>query len=175
MLPEDAPKPSSKKADRYATNLASEFYALSVLHRLGADATLTLGNKKAVDIVVVRREGQLITVDVKGVASKSDWPADNVSATPKTGHFLVLVSYEGRFADVTQLPSVWVVPHETVSCYMHQAKARKGKARRFVTRSQLIHQGQEFRNAWHLILGAPDPNDEKPSERSGGKHAKGNS
>ena len=38
----------------YNTNLAAEFYVLSVLHRLGAEANLTLGNKKAVDIVVLR-------------------------------------------------------------------------------------------------------------------------
>ena len=35
----------------YNTNLASEFYVLSMLHRLGSDASLTLGNKKSVDIV----------------------------------------------------------------------------------------------------------------------------
>jgi hypothetical protein len=35
----------------YNTNLAAEFYVLSLLHRLGADAALTLGNKKAVDII----------------------------------------------------------------------------------------------------------------------------
>jgi hypothetical protein len=40
----------------YDTNLAAEFYVLSVLHRLGMSATLTLGNKKAVDIVVARGE-----------------------------------------------------------------------------------------------------------------------
>ncbi len=39
---------------KYNTNLASEFYVLSMLHRLGADASLTLGNKKAVDIIVVQ-------------------------------------------------------------------------------------------------------------------------
>ena len=41
-------------AETYNTNLAAEFYVLSVLHRLGAEANLALGNKKSVDIVVVR-------------------------------------------------------------------------------------------------------------------------
>ena len=36
----------------YNTNLASEFHVLSVLHRLGATANLTLGNKKGVEIFV---------------------------------------------------------------------------------------------------------------------------
>ncbi|MFC1789277.1 hypothetical protein ACFLZE_05135 [Thermodesulfobacteriota bacterium] len=35
---------------KYNTNLAAEFHVLSILHRLGYEATLTLGNKKAVDI-----------------------------------------------------------------------------------------------------------------------------
>lgn len=30
----------------YNTNLAAEFYVLSMLHRRGADANLTLGNKR---------------------------------------------------------------------------------------------------------------------------------
>jgi hypothetical protein len=62
----------------YNTNLASEFYVLSVLHRLGADAVLTLGNKKSVDLAVVGAAGDSITVDVKGLAGSTGWPVDNV-------------------------------------------------------------------------------------------------
>lgn len=79
----------------YDTNLAAEFYVLSILHRLGADATLTLGNKKSVDIVVVREAGDAVTIDVKGVSRQYDWPADNVRAGLEGRHFLVLVSFEG--------------------------------------------------------------------------------
>ena len=49
---------------RYNTNLAAEFYVLSVLHRLGADAMLILGNKKSVDIAIVRDAGDAVTIDV---------------------------------------------------------------------------------------------------------------
>jgi hypothetical protein len=49
-------EPESKKS-AYNTNLAAEFYVLSVLHRLGFDANLTLGNKKSVDIAVIRGAG----------------------------------------------------------------------------------------------------------------------
>ena len=76
----------------YNTNLASEFYVLSVLHRLGADANLTLGNKKSVDIAVVKDAGKSITVDVKGLAGKTSWPVDNVKQA-KRSHYLVFVSY----------------------------------------------------------------------------------
>ena len=40
---------------KYNTNMASEFYVLSMLHRIGVDAALTLGNKKAVDIFADNR------------------------------------------------------------------------------------------------------------------------
>ena len=74
----------------YNTNLAAEFYVLSLLHRLGAEANLTLGNKKAVDIVVVGDAGDTITVDVKGLAGKTSWPVDNVKEL-REKHFIILV------------------------------------------------------------------------------------
>ncbi|MCX7735386.1 MAG: hypothetical protein N2319_01620 [Candidatus Kapabacteria bacterium] len=54
----------------YNTNLAAEFYVLSILYRLGINAHLTLGNKKSVDIVVENDKG-LITIDVKGLKDTS--------------------------------------------------------------------------------------------------------
>src|SRR4051812_30808125 len=91
-------------AEPYNTNLAAEFHVLSLLHRLGADAALSLGNKKAVDITVVRGEGEAVTIDVKGVAGPHDWPADNVKVPDHGRHFLVLVSFEGKIGDPEQVP-----------------------------------------------------------------------
>jgi hypothetical protein len=54
---------------RYDTNLASEYYVLACLHRLGIAAALTFGNKKGVDILVARESGDAVTVEVKGVAN----------------------------------------------------------------------------------------------------------
>ena len=62
----------------YGTKLASEFYVLSVLHRIGAEPSLTLANKKAIDIYVPISPDEFITIDVKGVAGRYDWPAANV-------------------------------------------------------------------------------------------------
>ncbi len=76
----------------YDTNLAAEFYVLSVLHRLGMSATLTLGNKKSVDIVVAHDAGDFITIDVKGLAGTSNWPVDNLRPG-KTKHFIIFVTF----------------------------------------------------------------------------------
>jgi hypothetical protein len=68
---------------------------MPVLYRLGRDAHLTLGNKKAVDIVVVRGPGDAVTLDIKAVAGKTDWLARNPEAAPRERHYVALMSYEG--------------------------------------------------------------------------------
>jgi hypothetical protein len=108
----------------YNTNLAAEFHVLSLLHRLGADAALSLGNKKAVDITVVRAEGEAVTLDVKGVAGRDDWPADNVRVPDHDRHFLALVSFEGRIGDPERMPSVWVVPARELSPLLRTYRTR---------------------------------------------------
>jgi hypothetical protein len=90
----------------YNTNLAAEFYVLSMLHRLGADAALTLGNKKAVDIIVANRNGTTSTIDVKGLEKRYDWPADNIRLLRKPNHFYALVSFEGKITDPLSPPCV---------------------------------------------------------------------
>ena len=81
----------------YLTNIASEFYVISVLSRLGYDASLTLGNKKRVDIAVVLAEGKALTIDVKAVAGKMDWLLGNGELHEAANHFVVLVCYEPNF------------------------------------------------------------------------------
>ena len=134
----------------YNTNLASEFYVLSALHRLGLDAMLTLGNKKSVDLAVVRNVGESVTVDVKGLAGKTGWPVDNVKEAKKQ-HFLVFVCYCGRIEDVEFLPEVWVIPSTKLAPFIYHAPG----GRKVVQRSKLLQEGTEFRNAWSLIAGEP--------------------
>ena len=132
----------------YNTHLASEFYVLSMLHRLGADASLTLGNKKAVDIFVARARGRTVTIDVKGVAGKHDWPVDNVKLPTPRSHFFVLVSFEGGIGDPEQAPSCWVIP----GCDLEQF-VKKYRVRTVVSRALVRAQGQRCLNAWTRILG----------------------
>lgn len=132
----------------YNTNLAAEFYALSVLHRLGAAANLTLGNKKGVDIMVARETGDAVTVEVKGVARRYDWPANNIQSTNPERHFVALVSFEGRIAETTVAPRCWVIPLPELEPYLRQYVGRRN-----VSRSAVLNTGQRFENAWSLITG----------------------
>ena len=131
----------------YNTNLAAEFHVLSVLHRLGAAATLTLGNKKGVDIVVAREAGDAVTVEVKGVARRYDWPADNIQSATPNRHYVALVSFEGRIEDATAGPRCWVIPFQDLKPYLRQYKGRRN-----VSRSAVLKSGQQFENALSRII-----------------------
>jgi hypothetical protein len=75
---------------KYCTSLAAEFFVLSALNRLQQDACLTLGNAKGVDILLIRASGESVRVEVKGVAGKHDWPADNIRPNDGRLRFYVL-------------------------------------------------------------------------------------
>jgi hypothetical protein len=134
----------------YDTNLAAEFYILACLHRLGVTANLTLGNKKGVDIVVVRRAGDAVTVEVKGVAKRYDWPANNLVTSTPERHFVALVSFEGRIEDhAMPAPRVWIFPFAE----MQRFKRAYSGGRVNVSRAAVLADGGQFENAWDLIEG----------------------
>ena len=132
----------------YNTNLAAEFHVMSVLHRLGADAGLTLGNKKAVDIAVIRGKGKAFTIDVKGLAGTTCWPVDNFRGG-KPGHFLVLVCYRGRIDDPGEAPEVYVVPSQQIDELMYHAP-RSG--RRVIQLAEMRKRGSRYRDRWKLLM-----------------------
>ncbi|MGA2257414.1 MAG: hypothetical protein ABSG53_22375 [Thermoguttaceae bacterium] len=131
----------------YNTNLAAEFYVLSMLHRLGAEANLTLGNKKSVDIVVVRGEGNSITIDVKGLAGTTGWPVDNLGDGNER-HFIVFVCFLDKIQDPEVVPHVWVVPSLEVDRLKYLAPG----GRKLVRVSELRAKGGKFKDAWTLIV-----------------------
>jgi hypothetical protein len=132
----------------YNTNLASEFWVLATLHRLGADASLTLGNKKAVDIIVTSEAGRAKTVDVKGVAGPYDWPADNIRLPGPKNHFYVFLSFEGRIQDPQQVPSCWIVPASQLKPLVRQYRTRA-----VISRKAMRESGAKYADAWWRLVG----------------------
>jgi hypothetical protein len=131
----------------YNTNLAAEFHVLSILHRFGADANLTLGNKKSVDIALIRDAGDSLTIDVKGLAGTTGWPIDSIRpGSPQ--HFLVFVCYQGQIADPTVTPLCWVVPSGDVAKLAYHAPG----GRKLMRVSTLKVTGEVYLSAWHRVL-----------------------
>ena len=132
----------------YHTNLASEFYVLSLLHRLGVDATLTLGSRKGIDIVVVKDEGDTIhaiTVEVKGARGTTGWWVNNVK-TRNPDHYIVFVGYKNRMTNLDELLDVWVIPSEDLDKFI-----RPNPNNKVVGPERLEQFGSHYRSAWTLI------------------------
>lgn len=121
---------------------------LSILHRFGAAATLTLGNKKSVDIAVVKSAGDAITVDVKGLAGTTSWPVDNVKEA-KPNHFLVFVCFNGKIDLPNVLPEVWVIPSYALKPFVYISPNKK---RRVVQRATLRKKAEQYKDAWKQLL-----------------------
>jgi hypothetical protein len=138
------------------TNLAAEFYLLSMLYRLGINAHLTLGNKKSVDIVV-EKDDELITIDVKGLKDASCFPIDNWNKKDKN-HFLVFVSFLKKIKDPNIVPDIFIVPslelenkHKELDGKTIIYKNPKGN-RTVVEYNRLKKLKDKYKNNWSYFL-----------------------
>src|SRR6266496_1610867 len=95
--------------------LASKFYVLSVLHRLGADATLTFSQSDNVDITIVQESGRALTVDVKTLTGPMEWPVVDFRARAR--HYLTFVWYSNA-KDPTTQPDVYIVASERLKQFL---------------------------------------------------------
>lgn len=145
---DDFDSAGSKRSSGYDTNLAAEFHVLSILHRLGVSATLTLGNKKSVDIVITKDAGEALTVDVKGLAGTTCWPIDNIREG-KDNHFIVFVTFKGKISDPSVLPEVYVVPSKKVSAPV--IYENPGGTRRVIQVSAARKHWKQYQDAWKLL------------------------
>jgi hypothetical protein len=153
----------------YNTNLAAEFFVLSSLHQLGIAANLTLGNKKSVDVVVVREAGDALTLDVKGLAGTTSWPVDNMREA-RHDHFLVFVGYNGKIGDPRTGPEVYVIPSTAVTPFVYHSP---GDRRRVVQLHRLRREAQRYRDAWQLIAHATP--ERRPNARPAARRARSRS
>lgn len=148
-MPKRKPRATVEPQRGYNTNLASEFFVLSMLYRLGLDASLTLGNKKSVDISVVLGPGRAVTIDVKAVKGKMDWLMGNVPDTAKANHFVVLVSYDGHFDDARHSPRCWILRHADVLPLIKRAGGTGGM--RYLSRKRVLEEFSDRESGWDLL------------------------
>jgi penicillin-binding protein-related factor A (putative recombinase) len=137
----------NKEDGKINTNLASEFYVLSMLYRKGANAVMTVGNKKAVDIVVYRN-GKALTIDVKGLRKKMGFPVGNCTER-SASHYLACVCFMGSIEDEHSLPEVYIVPSkdldELVSVYPNSG-------RKNIEYGALTKRGAKYKENWKVFL-----------------------
>ena len=132
----------------YQTAMAAEFFVMSALYRLGLDASLTLGNRKRVDILVERPGKPPITIDVKGLRDRTEWLLGGWERMDDDSHFLIFVSFESGFGDLGKTPTCFVVPQSRVAQFAKEF--RSGKSTFYGVAYGRIRDS-EYLNAWHLI------------------------
>lgn len=133
------------------SNLAAEFYVLSMLYRMGAEAHLTLGNKKSVDIVVIKNKKSL-TIDVKGMAGSTSFPLDNWNQEIKN-HYIIFVSFVNEMSIPSKLPEVYIVPSDELK-RLHKKLIYISPKDKYIRAqlSSLRKHGVKFRDRWNYFL-----------------------
>ena len=134
---------------KYNTNLASEYYVLAVLYRMGFDAYITLGNKKSVDIILNLNDIKQITIDVKGLRGTTLFPLDNVDEQlDKPNHFLIFLSFLNKISEPSILPEIYILPYNKAKDLMYRNP--KGN-RKGINLSTLRSEASEFKDNWEIL------------------------
>jgi len=130
-----------KRANSFNTGIASEYLILSLLYRRGVEAYISQGNKKSIDIRIVKSDGTSISVDVKSVRGYSSLVVNNVNVYGN--HYIVFVVYNGKFEQLDELPEFYIVPsihlESITEIYGIEKRVLKGKIK-------------EFKNKWEHII-----------------------
>lgn len=129
------------------TGFASELYVASILFRLGYVVAITMGNTKAIDILVAdpKKSSRKISVDVKGLKNTTNWPV-KVKRHDKN-HFFIFVTYKNRFNDPLFMPETFIVPANRIGHILTKWSGRKDIT--CVNYADLKH--SKYKDAWHLL------------------------
>lgn len=119
--PSKSPRPAWVVQGRHL-ELSARFHVLSVLHRLGAEASLTNAHPHNVDITVVQAPGRALTIDVKTLVGTAKWLVQPFSA--RKHHYVAFVLFSRKAAeDPSMTPEVVVFPSGRLKTLLENEKS----------------------------------------------------
>jgi len=118
--PSSSPRPAWMARAKHL-ELAARFFVLSVLHRLGLEATLTFSQDDDVDITIVQESGRAITVDVKTLTGSRAWEVAPFHA--RDHHYLVFVWYPSTTEPRVE-PAAYIVASERLRTLLDRRKVQ---------------------------------------------------
>jgi hypothetical protein len=136
-------KPWAQRIRVRRLELAARFHVLSVLYCLGAEPTVSVGSEKDVDITVVRRPGDVVTVDVKAASESKSWNIAEFAINQS--HYVVFVYFSHLKEAVHPESYIWP---------SHELKSWASERDGIVEMRQLMRSAQDAREAWERLLPA---------------------
>jgi len=118
--PSQSPRPAWMARAKHL-DLAAKFYVLSVLHRMGLDATVTFSQDDNVDITIVQESGRALTIDIKTLTGSKNWQIAPFRA--RDHHYMVFVWYPSTDAPTIQ-PEVYIVASERLDKLVARQKGQ---------------------------------------------------
>jgi hypothetical protein len=118
--PSNSPRPAWMAQAKHL-DLAAKFFVLSVLHRMGIEATLTFSQEDNVDITIVQGSGRALTVDVRTLTGRKEWRVAPFHS--KDHHFIVFVWYPTT-TDPGIQPTAYVVASERLRKLLSRKKTQ---------------------------------------------------
>lgn len=135
------------KKNGFNTGIASEYLVLSMLYRLNYEAYITMGNKKSVDIWIMRDDKTAVSIDVKSVREYDSIPVGNVEA--KDNHYVIFVIYNKKFEieGTPTLPDFYIVPSSYVVENRKEYELKAGGERYNIFKKDI----EGYKNHWELL------------------------
>ncbi len=135
-----------KRQSGQNANLAAEFFVASQLFRLGYTVTITLGNTKEIDLLVAHPDGRTVTIDVKGLKNRTNWPVN--PKLRRKSHFYALVGYNNQFRYPLSIPEVFIIPSMQIKKYL---STWTGRPDIICVGYQRIR-NTKYKQAWELLF-----------------------
>lgn len=142
--PSTSPRPAWMLRSKHL-DLAAKFHVLSVLHRLGIEANLALGQPDNVDITVLGKGGQAVTIDVKTIEGTREWLVEPFNA--RRNHYILIVEFVSRREPSSSAPRVYVLASEELQKFLAR---RRGTA----VSLEVLGRTMGALEAWQLITAA---------------------
>jgi hypothetical protein len=121
VAPSKSPLPEWVTLGRHL-ELSARFHVLSVLHRLGAEASLTNAYRDNVDITVVHAPGRALTIDVKTLIGTNKWRVQPFSS--RKYHYVAFVVYARKaMNDPSAAPDVLIFPSGQLKTFVERQKS----------------------------------------------------
>lgn len=130
-----------EKLTKNHTGISAEFFVAAELSRRGYNVTFTLGNTKAIDLII-ERDTQLVSIQVKGIKRTKSICWNLKRAAIRASIIYVFVNLH---ADTLLSPQYFVLTSEEVAKHLKPTKS----GRDYIDYNYLKKNG--FENGWEKI------------------------